>query len=142
MTARARNWIIRLTVSALVLAALLRVVPLHELGAAVRSVSPWLWLTIVPTFLLGHAASAFKWRLLLPDRGIGPRLWLTAHFAGLTANLALPGLALPHLAPWFIFSVSGDSSMDYCNADTRRVSSSARAAPRHAHTAHTSTRPA
>jgi uncharacterized membrane protein YbhN (UPF0104 family) len=88
------SWGARLLVSALVLALLFRLVPFRELAAAVGRVPPRVWLVVVGAFLLAHAASACKWRLLMLG---GPvphtRTWMTAHFAGLTANLFLPGIA-------------------------------------------------
>lgn len=89
-----RAWILRFVVSAAVLAFLFWMVPVADLWAAMRRLSPGLWLGSVALFLVGHVIAAFKWRLLMGRRDdIPPRLWLAAHFAGLTANLALPGVA-------------------------------------------------
>ena len=88
------RWILRLVVSAAVLALIFWLVPVAELWAAMRRLPPALWLGSVALFLGGHVVAAFKWRLLMGRRDdIPPRLWLAAHFAGLTANLALPGVA-------------------------------------------------
>ncbi len=88
------TWLARLVVSGLVLALLFRIVPAAELWAAMRQLSPLLWLGSVALFLGGHVVAAYKWRLLMGRRNDVPaRLWLTGHFAGLTANLALPGVA-------------------------------------------------
>jgi uncharacterized membrane protein YbhN (UPF0104 family) len=85
---------VRLLVSAVMLALLLTLVPLHELASAVARVPPVLWLAVVGAFLVAHAVAAVKWRLLLVGGPSLPaRSWLTAHFAGLTANLFLPGIA-------------------------------------------------
>ena len=85
---------VRLVGSAIVLGVLLWMIPLDELWVAVRRVSPLVWLGTLMAFLAGHAIAALKWRLLMIDRhDIGVRLWLPAHFAGLAANLALPGIA-------------------------------------------------
>ena len=87
-------WATRLIVSAVVLALLLVLVPLHQLAAAIRDVPPGLWAGALVLFLIGHAVSAFKWQLLLRHGGRVPtRMWLRAHFAGLAANLCLPGVA-------------------------------------------------
>jgi uncharacterized membrane protein YbhN (UPF0104 family) len=87
-------WGLRLLVSVLLLGLLLWLIPLHELAQAVGRVSPALWIAVLGAFLVAHVASAAKWRLLvLADPGPPPRSWITAHFAGLTANLFLPGIA-------------------------------------------------
>jgi uncharacterized membrane protein YbhN (UPF0104 family) len=87
-------WAARLLVSAIVLAVLLALVPLRQLAAAVRAVPPGLWAAAVALFLAGHCVAAFKWQLLLRHDGRIPRrAWLRAHFAGLAANLCLPGVA-------------------------------------------------
>lgn len=99
------SWALRLAVSAAVLALLLWIVPVQELWDAVRRLSPGLWLGSVALFLLGHVVAASKWRLLMGRRDdVPPRLWLSGHFAGLTANLALPGVAGGDLvrAAWVI----------------------------------------
>lgn len=88
------TWILRAVVSLAVVAALLVMVPLPDLWDALRSVSPALWVTTLVLFLAGHAASALKWWLLMTRRdGIPLDLLFRAHFAGLTANLCLPGIA-------------------------------------------------
>jgi uncharacterized membrane protein YbhN (UPF0104 family) len=88
------SWSVRLTVSALVLAVLFAMVPVRQLAAAVSGVPPGLWATAVLLFLAGHVVAAFKWQLLLRrERRIPARHWLRAHFAGLAANLCLPGIA-------------------------------------------------
>jgi uncharacterized membrane protein YbhN (UPF0104 family) len=88
------SWSVRLTVSALVLAVLLAMVPARQLAAAVSGAPPALWATAVLLFLAGHVVAAFKWQLLLRrERPIPARHWLRAHFAGLAANLCLPGIA-------------------------------------------------
>ena len=88
------SWSFRLTVSALILAVLFAVVPFRQLAAAVSGAPPALWATAVMLFLAGHVVAAFKWQLLLRHgRRIPARQWLRAHFAGLAANLCLPGIA-------------------------------------------------
>jgi uncharacterized membrane protein YbhN (UPF0104 family) len=87
------SWGARLAVSALALALLFRLVPVRELAAAVGQVSPAAWLGVLGAFLLAHAAAAFKWRLLILGSVPPARAWMTAHFAGLTANLFLPSIA-------------------------------------------------
>jgi uncharacterized membrane protein YbhN (UPF0104 family) len=88
------SWALKLLVSALVLALLLRLVPLRELVRAMGSVSLTLWVAVLVAFLGAHAAAAVKWRFLILGGCLpSPRASITAHFAGLTANLFLPGIA-------------------------------------------------
>lgn len=56
---------------------------------------PWaMWLTVVTLFLVGHAVSSMKWRMLVGCAGapIGRVVALRAHAAGLFANLCLPSI--------------------------------------------------
>jgi uncharacterized membrane protein YbhN (UPF0104 family) len=87
-------WLVRLLVSAGVLAALLVFVPLAQLWSAIRNVPLALWLGVLAAFLVGHAISALKWWwLTTPQTPVPLALALRAHFAGLLANLCLPGVA-------------------------------------------------
>src|SRR4029453_14493670 len=56
-----------------------------------RRLSLALWLSALGLFLVGHAAAAIKWRLLIGE-GVSFPQALQAHLAGLAANLCLPGL--------------------------------------------------
>ena len=85
-------WIIRLCVSALLLALIFTLVPFADVWAAARRISPLLWLGALGLFLAGHAAAAAKWRMLIGG-GISYRQAFRAHLAGLAANLALPSVA-------------------------------------------------
>jgi uncharacterized membrane protein YbhN (UPF0104 family) len=88
------SWAARLAVSAVVLAVLIALVPARQLAAAVSGAPPALWGAALFVFLAGHVAAAFKWQLLLRHRRQIPAgHWLRAHFAGLAANLCLPGVA-------------------------------------------------
>ncbi|MEZ5870140.1 MAG: hypothetical protein R3D46_17735 [Defluviimonas denitrificans] len=51
-----------------------------------------LFLSVLGAFLLCHVATASKWWLLM-DRAVSFPVALRAHFAGLAANLCLPGAA-------------------------------------------------
>ena len=84
-------WFLRLAVSALVLVAIFRVVPIAQVWAEARRLSPMLWLGALALFVAGHAAATFKWRLLIGD-GVSYPQAFQAHLAGLAANLCLPGL--------------------------------------------------
>lgn len=94
MTGPVRSWLLRLSVSAAVLAALLWLLPVADLLAAMRAVPPGRWAVVLAGFLGGHAVTAYKWRLLMgPAVPVPWRMWLRAHFSGLVANLALPSVA-------------------------------------------------
>ncbi|MGL4543110.1 MAG: lysylphosphatidylglycerol synthase domain-containing protein, partial [Polymorphobacter sp.] len=81
-------WLLRVGVSAAVLAVIFHFVPFGAVWAAARALPPALWLAALALFLLGHAAAAAKWRLLIGP-GIGFAQAFRAHLAGLAANLAL-----------------------------------------------------
>jgi uncharacterized membrane protein YbhN (UPF0104 family) len=83
---------LRIGVSALILVAMLKFVPVDEIITQMALLSPLLWLGVFVAFLAGHALSAAKWRWMIGGAVSYPRA-LKAHFAGLAANLALPGVA-------------------------------------------------
>jgi len=87
------RWLVRAGVSVAVVAVLLAIIPLGAVLGALRQVSLWTWSASVVIFFAGHYLNAMKLRLLL-----GPAPGLTsacvrAQYAGLVANLGLPGLA-------------------------------------------------
>lgn len=85
-------WLVRFAVSAAVLALIFSIVPVGEVLAEARKLSPALWLGGLALFLAGHFVASLKWRMLIgPGIGIGAAF--RAHLAGLGANLALPGVA-------------------------------------------------
>jgi len=91
-----RRWLIRAGVSGVVVAILLWLVPVDAVVHAIRRVSAWTWAACVGVFFAGHYLNAIKLRLLLG--GVPPEKALTsacvrAQYAGLVANLGLPGLA-------------------------------------------------
>ncbi len=88
------RWLIRAAVSAAVLAVLLSFVPLRAVLDALSRVSPWTWIASVAVFFAGHYLNAVKLRLLLSGAA-APHFsaCLRAQYAGLVANLALPGIA-------------------------------------------------
>ncbi len=93
MTSR-KLWLIRLIVSATLLGALTWIVPLADFWTAARNIPALLALGALVGFLLGHLVAATKWWLLMSSHtAVSLRLALQAHFAGLTANLCLPGIA-------------------------------------------------
>ena len=105
-----RRWFIRAAVSAIVIAFLLWLIPFGSVWQALARVSPWVWLASVGVFFGGHYLNALKLRLLLGSdtgRDFGPggpqgpadvgthltSACVRAQYAGLVANLGLPGLA-------------------------------------------------
>jgi uncharacterized membrane protein YbhN (UPF0104 family) len=88
------RWLVHVLVSALVLGVTLWLLPTREVWGTIRGLPPTVWLFSLCVFLLGHFVSALKWRLLISDRGEVPiPIAFRAHFAGLVANLCLPGAA-------------------------------------------------
>ncbi|OFX05019.1 MAG: hypothetical protein A3E78_00790 [Alphaproteobacteria bacterium RIFCSPHIGHO2_12_FULL_63_12] len=83
---------IRIGVSIAILLFIFSFAPVGELLARMKLVSPLLWLGVFGGFILGHAMSAAKWRWMIGGAVSYPRA-LKAHFAGLAANLAMPGVA-------------------------------------------------
>jgi len=83
---------IRIGVSIIALIILVKVFDAGELLSRITSVSLWLWLSVFAGFLLGHAVAAAKWRLIIGSNAPYFQVF-KAHFAGLAANLALPGVA-------------------------------------------------
>lgn len=88
------SWALRFCVSAMILGLIFWLVPIHELWDAFRGISLSLWVFVLFVFLVGHVGTATKWWFLAcRDSGIP---WITsvrAHFAGLLANLWLPGVS-------------------------------------------------
>jgi uncharacterized membrane protein YbhN (UPF0104 family) len=87
------RWIVRALVSAVLAAILLKVVPFAALVAALRRVSVWTWASSLAIFLTGHWLNALKLRLLLGQPSVPASLCVQAQYAGLVANLGLPGIA-------------------------------------------------
>ena len=85
----------RIAVSLLILGLLLSQVPLDQLWATVRRISLPLWAGALSLFVLAHAVSSFKWRLLanIGHNKLSAGYALRCHFTGLFANLFLPSLA-------------------------------------------------
>jgi glycosyltransferase 2 family protein len=87
-----KRWGVRAAGSALVLGLLFWFLPRDAIVEGFARVPPTLFPVVVFFFLLGHAVTAAKWWWLI-DRGIPFTTALQAHFAGLAANLCLPGAA-------------------------------------------------
>lgn len=84
--------LLRIGVSIAILLVIFSFAPVAELLARMKEVPPALWFATLAGFILGHAVSAAKWRWMIGGAVSYPRA-LKAHFAGLAANLALPGVA-------------------------------------------------
>jgi uncharacterized membrane protein YbhN (UPF0104 family) len=87
------RWLLRAAVTLVVAVVLLRVVPLSTLAPTLRRVSLPVWIASLVVFVTGHYLNALKLRLLLGgDRSLMPAC-VRAQYAGLVANLGLPGIA-------------------------------------------------
>ncbi|MSO48325.1 MAG: hypothetical protein EXQ49_00240 [Acidobacteria bacterium] len=87
------RWVIRAAVSAAVVAILLSIIPLDTVLDALRRTSVWTWSASVVVFFAGHYLNAIKLRVVLgPAEGLNSAC-VRAQYAGLVANLSLPGLA-------------------------------------------------
>lgn len=84
------RWAIRLVGSAVFLALIFWLLPLDAVGRAIRALSLADFLGVLAAFLAAHVVAAAKWWLLL-GRALPYGAALRAHYAGLAANLCLPG---------------------------------------------------
>ncbi|MEI2806622.1 lysylphosphatidylglycerol synthase transmembrane domain-containing protein [Albidovulum sp.] len=87
-----KKWAIRAAGSAAALALIFWFLPKEAILEGFTRLSWPLFLGVLVAFLLCHLATASKWWLLM-DRAIPLPVALRAHFAGLAANLCLPGAA-------------------------------------------------
>lgn len=87
-----RGWVFRLIGSVVILAVLLWYLPLDDVAAGFANVSIGVFVSVLVLFLIGHSVAAGKWWMLL-ERGFAFLAAVRAHFAGLAANLCLPGVA-------------------------------------------------
>ncbi len=85
------GWL-KLAVTGGLIFIVLRFVPIEDIWTGIQRTNPVIWILVLIGFLLGHVFAAFKWKLLAGG-GIDFTTVLRAHFAGLAANLALPGVA-------------------------------------------------
>ncbi len=87
-----KKWAVRAGGSAAALALIFWFLPKEAILDGFSRLTPGVFLGVFCAFLACHVAAAFKWWMLM-DRALpfGPAL--RAHFAGLAANLALPGAA-------------------------------------------------
>jgi len=87
-----RGWVLRVLGSVLILGFLFWLLPLDDVARGFASVSWTVFAMVLGLFMIGHAIAAAKWWFLL-ERGFTYLAALRAHFAGLAANLCLPGVA-------------------------------------------------
>jgi uncharacterized membrane protein YbhN (UPF0104 family) len=85
-------WILRIFVSALLLAIIFWFLPAGDVWAAIRNVPLALWLAVLVAFLLAHVVAAVKWWLLTDQSEVPLGSFVRAHFVGLMGNLCLPGV--------------------------------------------------
>lgn len=86
------RWLFKAGGSAAILALLFWFLPEGDILAGIARIPPLQFVAVFLLFLLGHGVSAAKWWNLL-SRGFPLPLAVRAHFAGLAANLCLPGVA-------------------------------------------------
>jgi len=82
---------VRAAVSVIVAAILLTFVPIGRVWSAIAGVNPWIWAASVGIFAGGHSLNAMKLRLLI-GAAAPAAACLRAQFAGIAANLGLPGV--------------------------------------------------
>lgn len=84
----------RLGGSALALTLLLVWLPVGDLWAAMRRVSPATWILVLAGCLSAHVVATIKWRMMVNLAGAGLRAAQAAHcyFAGLFGNVFLPSV--------------------------------------------------
>lgn len=87
-----KKWAIRAGGSALALGLIFWFLPKEAILEGFARLTPGVFFGVLLAFLTCHVAAAFKWWMLM-DRAIGFGAALRAHFAGLAANLCLPGAA-------------------------------------------------
>ncbi|NOD49751.1 hypothetical protein GS624_20750 [Ruegeria sp. HKCCD5849] len=85
-----RNWLLRVGGSFVALFLLFWLLSDEQILAAFRSVHLLTFFIVVGLFIMAHIGAALKWRYLL-DGGLPVSTAIRAHFAGLAANLCLPG---------------------------------------------------
>ncbi|GGY44453.1 lysylphosphatidylglycerol synthase transmembrane domain-containing protein [Parvularcula lutaonensis] len=85
-------WAIKLAVTAAALLLVFQFVDPAAVWADISRTNPLVWFVVLALFLTGHGVAAFKWALMTGTASQFITV-LKAHFAGLAANLGLPGVA-------------------------------------------------
>ncbi|NQY95633.1 MAG: flippase-like domain-containing protein [Henriciella sp.] len=83
---------LKLLVTVIILAVIFHFVSVEEIWAGITRTNPLVWGGVLIGFLIGHVLASFKWGLLVGQKLPFPDI-VKAHFAGLAANIALPGVA-------------------------------------------------
>lgn len=87
-----RRWGLRAAGSAVILLILFKVLPRDAILTGIQKIPPLTFAYVFFLFICSHFVAAAKWWNLL-DRSFSFGLAIRAHFAGLAANLCLPGAA-------------------------------------------------
>jgi uncharacterized membrane protein YbhN (UPF0104 family) len=90
---RSTRWLLRAALSLVAAVLLFRFVPFDAVRSALGRVSAATWLASLGIFFTGHYLNALKLRLLLGEPAAPAMKCVQAQYAGLAANLGLPGLA-------------------------------------------------
>ncbi len=88
-----QRWLIRALVSAIVATILLKVVPFDAVVDAIKRTRLTTWSASLGIFFAGHYLNAVKLRILVGREHVPLPACVRAQYAGLVANLSLPGLA-------------------------------------------------
>jgi uncharacterized membrane protein YbhN (UPF0104 family) len=87
------RWLIRAAVSTVMVGILLAIIPIDAVLDAIGRISIWTWAASLGIFFAGHYLNAVKLRLILGSDAAPLSACVQAQYAGLVANLGLPGLA-------------------------------------------------
>jgi uncharacterized membrane protein YbhN (UPF0104 family) len=87
------RWVVRTAVTVTAAAVLLAIIPFDAVVEALGRISAWTWAGSLLIFFAGHYLNALKLRLLLGQPAVSSTVCVQAQYAGLVANLGLPGLA-------------------------------------------------
>ncbi len=87
-----KKWATRAGGSAIALGLIFWWLPKEAILDGFKRLTPGIFVGVLLAFLVCHVAAAFKWWMLM-DRALPFGQALRAHFAGLAANLCLPGAA-------------------------------------------------
>ena len=88
------QWWLRVFVSVVVLGIVFAMLPTEEIWITLQLISLRVWTTCLGLYVTVHMIAALKWRFLIRHATkMSPAIAIRAHFAGLVANLCLPGMA-------------------------------------------------
>lgn len=116
------RWVIRAAVSVTVVVLLITVVPLPAILSALSRVRLWAWIVSVLGFFAGHYCNAWKLQLLIGRHAVPLSSCVRAQYAGLVANLGLPGLAGGDLVrATYLMPVAGTRRVALASAADRLI---------------------